>query len=65
MKELIKEVHKLAELLVFQWTGEGGMSNEEAQDAVLVILMEHMVVGNTTTEDVKECIITLKGLLKG
>jgi len=64
MKDLIKEVEKLAGVLVFQWTGENGMSNDEAQDAVLTILKEHMVVGNTTTDDVKECIMTLKGLIK-
>ena len=64
MKELVKEVEKLAKHLVFEWTGKNGMSNDEAQDAVLEILKEYMVIGNTTTDDVKECIIVLKGLLK-
>ena len=63
MKELIKEVETLAGQLVFQWTGEKGMSNDEAQDAVLEVMKEFMVVGNTTTSDVKELIIVLKGLL--
>ena len=63
MKELIKEVETLAGKLVFQWTGEKGMSNDEAQDAVLEVMKEFMVVGNTTTSDVKELIIVLKGLL--
>ena len=64
MKDLIKEVEKLAGQLVFQWTGENGMSNDDAQNAVLEVMKEFMVVGNTTTEDVKELILVLKGLIK-
>ena len=63
MKELVKEVERLAKHLVFKWTGVNGMSSEQAEDAVLEILKEHMVIGKTTTDDVKECILSLKMLL--
>lgn len=62
MKHLLIEIAKLSEKLVFQMVN-GGMSKDSAEDAVLVILKEHMEVGNTSTENCRECIMTLKMML--
>ena len=66
MTKLVKEIEKLGKLLVFQWTGENGLTNDEAQEAVLVILREHLNPNDKTTftkENLNECIMTLKTLL--
>lgn len=62
MKYWLIEIGNLSEKLVLQLMSEG-MSNDEAQDAVLVILKEHMEVGNTSTEDLRECVKTLASLI--
>ena len=66
MTKLVKEIEKLGKLLVFQWTGENGLTNDEAQEAVLVILREHLNPNDKTTftkENLNECILTMKTLL--
>lgn len=62
MKHLLIEIAKLSEKLVLQMVSEG-MNKDSAEDAVLVILKEHMEVGNTSNENCRECIMTLKMLL--
>ena len=64
MKQLIKEIEKLGGMLVFQWTGENGMSNDVAQDAVLVIMKEYLNPQKPNVEDMRELIVTLKELIK-
>ena len=59
---LLNEIGKLSEKLVLQMMSEN-MNSDEAQDAVLVILKEYMEVGNTSIENMRECIMTLKMLL--
>jgi hypothetical protein len=62
MKYWLIEIGNLSEKLVLQLMSEG-MSNDDAQDAVLVILKEHMEVGNTSIEDLRECVKTLASLI--
>lgn len=66
MKHLVKEIENLGRLLVFQWSTENGMSNNEAQEAVLVVLREHLNPNDKSTfnkENLTECILTMKTLL--
>ena len=66
MTKLVKEIEKLGKLLVFQWTGENGLTNDEAQEAVLVVIKEHLDANDKTTftkENLNECILTMKTLL--
>jgi hypothetical protein len=66
MKQLVKEIERLGRVLVFLWMEEG-MTNDEAQEAVLVVLKEHLDINDKTTftkENLNECIMTLKGLVK-
>jgi hypothetical protein len=66
MKQLVKEIERLGRVLVFLWM-ENGMSNDEAQEAVLVVLKEHLDPNDKSTfnkENLNECIMTLKGLVK-
>ena len=65
MKSLVKEIERLGRVLVFLWM-EQGMTNDEAQEAVLVAIKKHVDANDKstfTTENLNECIMTLKGLL--
>jgi len=65
MIKLVKEVEKLGKLLVFKWCEEG-MNNDEAQEAVLVVLKEFLRPNDKSTftkENLNECIFTLNTLL--
>ena len=66
MKSLVKEIERLSRVLVFLWM-ENGMSNEVAQNAVLVIIKEHLNPNDKSTfnkENLNECIMTLKAMVK-
>lgn len=66
MKQLVKEIERLGRVLVFLWM-EQGMTNDEAQEAVLVVIKEHLDANDKSTftkENLEECIFTLKNLLK-
>jgi len=66
MKNLVKEIERLGRVLVFLWM-ENGMSNDEAQEAVLVVIKEHLDANDKSTftkENLNECIMTMKGLVK-
>jgi len=66
MKQLVKEIERLSRILVFLWM-ENGMSNEVAQNAVLVIIKEHLNPNDKSTfnkENLNECIMTLKAMVK-
>lgn len=65
MKQLVKEIEKLGRLLVFKWC-EDGMDNDDAQEAVLVVLKEFLNPNDKNTftkENLNECIFTLNTLL--
>ena len=63
MKDLLKEIHRLSGKMVDNLMNSG-MSNGEAQDTVLVILKEWLNPSNPNIEDMKECVLGLKLLLK-
>ena len=65
MKQLVKEIERLGRVLVFLWMEEG-MTNDEAQEAVLVVLKEFLRPNDKSTftkENLNECIFTLNTLL--
>jgi purine nucleoside phosphorylase len=65
MTKLVKEIERLGRVLVFLWMEEG-MTNDEAQEAVLVVIKEHLDTNDKTTftkENLNECILTMKTLL--
>ena len=59
---LIQKIQNLSGQLVIQMMNNN-MSNDEAEDAVLVILKEHLEAGKSSIEDFRECIMTLEMLL--
>ena len=66
MKKLVKEIERVSQVLVCLWMDKG-MSNEIAQNAVLVIIKEHLNPNDPSTfnkENLNECLMTLKGLVK-
>jgi hypothetical protein len=64
MKKLLVEIQKLSQKLITKWYVNGETSLEEGELSVLEIIKESMNPNNPNIEDCKDCIMTLKFLLK-
>ena len=63
MKKYIKLIQGLSEKLIVQWYDEG-VSPQESQDTLLVVIREYLDPQNPNIQDMKECVQGLKMLLK-
>jgi len=64
IQELTKEIHSASYKVMKKWESEDGLSLDDGQDAVMVLIKEYMNPQEPSIGQMKECLSGLQMILK-